>query len=157
MKQLYKPFYLLISISALFFTLQSRADEVLEAHCNMTFPEAMMELQEAIQHSGYKIARIQKVDKGLQGSGYKSEKYRIIFFGRPNEISTLKEKYPDVIPLLPLKIALYADKEKSVAVIANPKMYSKLYDNKELNIIFMRWQHDVNGIIKNFKSRCMDT
>lgn len=148
---------MLILISTLFFTLQSKADEVLKAHCNMSFPEAMMELQQAINQSGYKIARIQKVDKGLQGRGYKTEKYRIIFFGRPNEITSLKQKYPEVIPLLPLKIALYADKEKTVAVVANPKMYSKLYDNKELNIIFMRWQDDINSIFKNFNSLCQDT
>ena len=157
MKQLYRLYYLPVAIAALFFTSQLRADEVLEVHCNKPFPEAMMELQEAILHSGYKIVRIQKVDKGLQGSGYKSEKYRIIFFGRPNEIITLKEKHPNIIPLLPLKIALYADKEESVAIVANPRMYSKLYDNKELNIIFIQWQHDIDSIIKNFKSSCQAT
>ena len=157
MKQLYKLLYLLISIATVLFTPQSRANEVIEAECLMAFPEAMMELQEAIRASGYKIVRIQKIDKGLQGRGYKSEKYRLIFFGRSNEITSLKQKFPEVIPLLPLKMALYADKEKSVAVVANPKMYAKLYDNKELNIIFMRWQDDINSIIINFKKRCQET
>ena len=53
------------------------------------FPEAMSVLQANIIKQGFTISRVQRVDVGLSAKGYKTDKYRVVFFGKGDEIQTL--------------------------------------------------------------------
>ena len=62
------------------------AEDIVMARSTLPFPEAMLALQESIRAHGYTLSRVQRVDIGLTGMGYKTDKYRIVFAGKPDEI-----------------------------------------------------------------------
>ena len=74
--------------------MPSMANELLMVRTQQTFPEAMLTLQTSIREHGYSITRVQRIDIGLTGMGYKTDKYRIVFVGKPKEIQYLVDKYP---------------------------------------------------------------
>ncbi len=113
------------------------------------FPETMALLQEAIRHQGYELSRIQRVDVGLSAKGYKTDKYRVVFFGKGEQIQQLSLKYPQLIPYLPLKIAIFAENENTILISANPKIYNDLFKLPELKPTFEKWLKDVTQILKS--------
>ena len=54
----------------------------------------MLALQESIRDHGYIVSRVQRVDIGLTGMGYKTDKYRIVFAGKAEEIRTSQKRRP---------------------------------------------------------------
>ncbi len=56
------------------------------------FPSPCSPLQESIRDHGYAIWRVQRVGIGFTGMGYKTDKYRIVFFGKIDEVRNLAEK-----------------------------------------------------------------
>lgn len=121
-------------------------DELIMIRSNQAFPEAMTTLQSAITAQGYTISRVQRVDIGLTSSGYKTDKYRVVFFGKHPEIASLRKKYPSLIPYLPLKIAIFAEGEETILVSTNPIAFAQLYPDKELTTIFHAWEQDLIAI-----------
>ena len=97
---------LVISLSA---PLQAGNDRLLMMRSSQSFPETMLALQRTLGEYGYTISRVQRVDIGLTSSGFETDKYRIVFFGKPEEVRQLSEKHPQLIPYLPLKITLFAE------------------------------------------------
>ncbi|MCG6871062.1 MAG: DUF302 domain-containing protein [Gammaproteobacteria bacterium] len=125
-------------------------DAILEAHTNEAFPEAMLRVQDAIIDHGYVISRVQRVDFGLTQSGFNEEgRYRIVFFGRPQEIRRLAEEHPRLIPFLPLKITLsQAENETETMVLAlDPRQLAALYPDPALAPVFARWRADLRSIL----------
>ena len=111
------------------------------------FPEAMSVLQESIADQGYKLIRVQRVDVGLTKSGYKTAEYRIVFFGKADEVHRLSRKYPDLIPFLPLKLAIFAEGDDSIVVGANPRVLEDFYPDKRLRPQFRKWERDFHKIL----------
>lgn len=124
-------------------------DELIMIRSTQAFPEAMTSLQAAITAQGYTISRVQRVDIGLTSSGYKTDKYRIVFFGKKDEIYTLRDKYPELIPYLPLKIAIFAEGEETILVTSNPIAFTQLYPDDQLKQIFHQWRKDIVSIFKS--------
>ena len=58
------------------------ATDLIMARSHEKFPEAMLTLQESIAAHGYTVSRVQRIDIGLTGMGYKTDKYRIVFAGK---------------------------------------------------------------------------
>ena len=116
------------------------------------FPEAMRTLQEAIVQSGYTISMIQRVDIGLTGMGFKTDKYRVVFFGKKEEILNLPKRYPQLTPYLPLTIAIFAEDQETILTAMSPKFiandFIKSKQDKDLEIILNRWHTDLVNIIK---------
>ncbi|MFO7604247.1 MAG: DUF302 domain-containing protein [Gammaproteobacteria bacterium] len=98
----------------------AHADELLMARIHQDFPEAMLRLQAEITKLGYTVSRVQRVDIGLTASGYQTDKYRLVFYGKPAEISHISQQYPEMTPYLPLKIAIFAEADDTLLVAANP-------------------------------------
>jgi uncharacterized protein (DUF302 family) len=86
------------------------AEELFMVRSQLSFPEAMTVLQQAIRENGYQVSRVQRIDIGLTRSGYKTDKYRVVFFGKLQEIRRISDQYPELIAYLPLKIAIFAQK-----------------------------------------------
>lgn len=140
----------LLLILLLAFTTQSRAvvtGEMIMIRSSESFPEAMSMLQASIRKHGYEISRVQRVDIGLSAKGYKTDKYRVVFLGKGPQIQQLSHQYPQLIPYLPLKIAIFAEDESTIMVSANPYVYRDMFKIPELIPIFEQWQKDITSIL----------
>lgn len=123
-------------------------DELITVRSTQDFPSTMIELQEAIRLQNYTLSRVQRVDIGLQKSGFKTDSYRIVFFGRTAEIERLRLEYPQLIPYLPLKIVIFAEDEETLLVSLNPQQLMQMFPEPALQKIFARWQGDVVNILR---------
>lgn len=126
------------------------ADNMMMARTTQTFPEAMSELQELILAKGYVVSRVQRVDIGLTTSGYKTDKYRVVFYGKPEEIRQLSQHYPELTPYLPLKISIFAEDKDTILVTANPQHLNK-GGNDELAKVINRWEADLVEIFRKMR------
>jgi len=140
--------FLISLLSASFF---AQAEELIMSRVTQTFPETMVNLQSAIIKTGYKISRVQRVDIGLTKSGFKTDKYRVVFFGKPEEINMLSNNHIDLIPYLPLKISIFSENNETILISNNPLSFSGMY-NDIPKAIFNRWRDDINTIFKLTKN-----
>lgn len=106
----------------------------------------MLKLQETLTNFNYKVSRVQRVDIGLTTSGYTTDKYRIVFFGKQKEIDLISEKYPELIPYIPWKIAIFAEQEDTLLVTADPMWFSnKKYPGADKYL--KAWKKDIDKIL----------
>lgn len=127
------------------------AEDLLMVRSRAAFEESMLVLQQAISDQGYVLSRVQRVDIGLSEFGYKTDKYRVVFFGKPDEIRDLSARYPELIPHLPLQIAIFAEADETLLVTANPLQLSEAYANPELDKRFARWEKDMQVILEKVR------
>ena len=123
------------------------AEHLYMARVNMSFPEAMLKLQDTIKERGYKISRVQRVDIGLTNMGYKTDKYRIVFYGKPDENQQLLARFPVLQAYFPLKIAIFAE-EKDTLITAYDPLYLFGDGDPELTKISQEWKDDIEAIFK---------
>jgi len=116
-------------------------------HTPTDFPEAMAELQSAISSKGYVVSRVQRVDYGLSRRGFLSDKYQVVFFGKPGEINRLGEDWPQLAPFLPMRITILETEQGVEMVAVNPQRLARLYPEAELRPTFERWHRDVVAIL----------
>jgi len=142
---------LLILALAYLISSQSYATDLHMARSSASFPETMLKLQETIKNMGYKVSRVQRVDIGLTSSGYKTDKYRVVFYGKADEVAEISQKYPFMIPYLPLQIAIFAEGEETLLTSPNPL----LFDEKsapELKPVLQQWETDLAKIMAEMRS-----
>lgn len=144
-----KPTFIVV----LFFAWQqSIADETFfTAHCKTPFPESMSYLQELIIKQGYTISRVQHVDKGLKARGYDTGLYRVVFFGKKDEIHIIQNNYPALIPYIPLNITIFEDGIYTGISSINPISISELYRSKRIKSLTKSWQKDIYEIFTAYK------
>ncbi len=142
--------YLLAFVS-LSLALPVMADNMLMVRTQQDFPEAMLTLQTSVKEHGYHISRVQRIDIGLTGMGYKSEKYRIVFVGKPKEIQYLVDKYPVLAPYMPPQISIFAEGDETVLVTANPMIYAEMIDDDAAKVLFRRWESDVYSVFNDIR------
>lgn len=109
---------------------------------------AMESLQSAIKQQGFSITGIRKVDEGLAKSGFKSDKYRIVFFEKPDEVAALKKRYPEMSPYLPLKIVIFAEAGETLLVTSDPSVYIDLFPDPRLQELFRRWHQEIVDVMQ---------
>ena len=134
------------------FSVQAMASELLMVRTQQTFPEAMLTLQTSIKEHGYEVTRVQRIDIGLTGMGYKTDKYRIVFVGKPKEIQYLVDKYPVLAAYMPPQISIFAEHGETVLVTANPMVYADMIEDEEDKILFRRWESDVYSVFDDIRS-----
>jgi uncharacterized protein (DUF302 family) len=128
----------------------------LQESCNTPFPEAMTLLQEAIVSRGYTVSRVQHVDKGLRLRGYETGLYRVVFFGRPQQMAWVRLNYPALMSYLPMKITLFEDEGHVVASALQPATLSSFFEEEKIQQLLSSWQKDVTTIMA-FYGRCGET
>ncbi|MDH5423740.1 MAG: DUF302 domain-containing protein [Gammaproteobacteria bacterium] len=126
-------------------SFNSYADDLIMMRVKQSFPETMTSLQIAIKKAGYTISRVQRVDIGLTKSGFKTDKYRVVFFGKAEEVETLLNQYPDLAAFLPLKISIFAENNDTILVSNNPIILQR-YFKQIPEHYFTRWEKDVQKI-----------
>jgi uncharacterized protein (DUF302 family) len=127
--------------------LPAGADELLIVRSAQNFEEAMSTLQGAIAAHGYKVSKVQRVDVGLEAKGYKTDRYRVVFYGKPGEIEALATKHPKLIPYLPLSVAIFAEGGQTILTTARPGVLKELFPQTDLQPIFERWEKDLVTIL----------
>jgi uncharacterized protein (DUF302 family) len=127
------------------------ASDLIMARSHEKFPEAMLTLQTSIKEHGYTVARVQRIDIGLTGMGYGTDKYRVVFVGKKDEIQYLTKKYPDLTAYLPPKVSIFAEEGDTVVVTANPYIYKEMVDDED-KVIFDRWENDIYSVFEDFST-----
>ena len=129
-----------------FLSTNVLASDLIMARSSLPFSETMTNLQVSLKEHGYTVARVQRIDIGLTGMGYKTDKYRIVFVGKSHEIKYLVNKYPKMIPYLPPKLAMFAEGEDTLLVTANPHAFAQIIEDKKDRVIFDRWESDIYSV-----------
>lgn len=142
--------YLMVLVLALIAS-PVLAGDLLMVRTQQTFPEAMLTLQTSIREHGYAITRVQRIDIGLTGMGYKTDKYRVVFVGKPDEIQYLVNKYPELAAYMPPQISIFAEQGETVLVTANPLVYAEMVDDEADKILFRRWESDVYSVFDDLR------
>jgi uncharacterized protein (DUF302 family) len=127
-----------------------QADELLMVRSARPFGDAINDLQIAIQDHGYQVAHIQRVDVGMASGGYKTAEYRLVFFGKPDEMHELEERYPELLPYLPLKIVIFAEGSSTLALTFNPAILQAFFKIDPLQTQFRLWEKDILSILDQF-------
>jgi len=122
------------------------AEDMIMTRSVLAFPEAMLALQESIAAHGYTVSRVQRIDIGLTGMGYKTDKYRIVFAGKIDEIRELTSKAPQLTPYLPPKISIFAEGDQTILVTINPREYAAIAGEAVDPVFFDRWESDLRSI-----------
>lgn len=126
-------------------------ESLLMMRSSQSFPETMLALQKTLGEYGYTVSRVQRVDIGLTTSGFKTDKYRIVFFGKPEEIRHLSKAHPELIPYLPLKMTIFAEQDETLLVALDPTMLRELVDDEQLQYQLMRWKNDILAIMDELR------
>jgi uncharacterized protein (DUF302 family) len=139
--------WLALSLLVTLPALAADRESLLMVRSTKPFAETLDQLSAAINYSEYKISRIQRVDVGLTDMGFKTEKYRLVFFAKPAEIDRLAAAYPELIPFIPLKLVIFSEGNDTLLLVMNPHELRKLVPNPKLYPYFSRWETDVRKIL----------
>ena len=134
------------SLLLLFASTAVQAENMIMVRMHQNFDNAMILLKEKLNDYGYKIAHIQKCDGGLSEFGYKTGAYKSVFFGKFNEMRHLTKSHPELIPYLPLKVAVMQENDSIVMAALNPLALSQLFPDQDLQNQFGRWENDLRAI-----------
>ena len=139
---------ILVLLLSLAWLLPVQAEDLLMVRSKQSFPEAMLSLQGAIEAAGYTLSRVQRVDIGLTASGFATDMYRVVFLGKLDEVKYLTEHHPELIPYLPLKIAVFAEGDETLLVTYNPEIIGGFFPQPELQPYFARWERDLRNMFE---------
>jgi len=142
-----------IILSCLLWAPLAHASEhdVLMIRSSLPFPEAMSNLQNSIIEHQYTLSRVQRVDIGLEKAGYKTDRYRVVFFGKQEELKLITDAYPQMGAYLPLKFAIFAEEDETMLVALNPLHFQQIVDTPEYNVLFKRWASDIKSIMRDVR------
>lgn len=126
----------------------SMGDEMIMARSEKDFADTMNILERAIVENGYTVTRVQRVDVGLEAKGYLTDKYRVVFYGKGDEIAALADRYPQLIPYLPLSIGIFAEGDQTLITTGRPRALKALFPEKDLQPTFERWDYDLLDIFE---------
>ena len=144
----------LLCLVLLFLTLplSAIADDLIMRRIGITFPETMSALQSSIVEEGFKVSRVQRVDIGLTSSGYNTAEYRIVFFMREDVVHDIVKQHPELIPFLPLKITIFAERSDTILVTLNPIKLDEFFPDLKMSKTFAQWNVEVNRILDRVQS-----
>jgi len=143
----------LLLCALLVLALPAQAENMLMVRVHDDFEETMIQLKSTLNDYGYRIAHIQKCDGGLSGFGYKTDLYKSVFFGKFQEMRRLTREHPEIIPYVPLKIAVMKEKDTVLLVAMNPTTLEPLFPDPDLRIQFERWESDIRAIFEEMREK----
>ena len=105
----------------------------------------------SIEEHGYSVAHIQLCDGGMTDFGYKTDFYRVLFFGKLAEVRRISEKYPELVSYVPLKLAVIAEKDDTLLTVLNPEVLAPYFADAEVQIQLSRWHSDLESILDDVR------
>lgn len=127
----------------------AQAETILMSRAHDKFEVTLEVAKKSLADHGYVVSHIQRCDGGLKDFGFTTAPYRLLFFGKPEEVRSLTKKYPQIIPYLPLKLAVFEEGDEVLAAIFNPEELARLFKDEELKIHFTRWKSDFDSILND--------
>ena len=127
------------------------AGDLLMVRMDKPFPEAMTLLQSAISARGYTITRLQQVNENLAKRDFKSDMYRVVYFGKLDEVRQVTAAHPELIPFLPLNITIFAEGEQAILVASHPQTLQQFFPDPALKPVFDRWEKDIDSIMDELR------
>jgi uncharacterized protein (DUF302 family) len=104
-------------------------------------------VKSSVEEHDYSVAHVQLCDGGMTEFGYKSDLYRVVFFGKVAEVRRISESYPELVAYLPLKIAVIAEKEETLLTVLNPETLAPFFADEAVQIQLGRWHSDLVSIL----------
>lgn len=109
-------------------------------------------LRETILEYGYQVAHVQRCDGGMAEFHYKSDFYRVVFFGKVEEVREVLRRHPEMSPYLPLKIAVVAEEEDTVLASVDPRALGSMFpDDPGLQVLLARWYNDIDAMLEEMR------
>ncbi|MGB5254164.1 MAG: hypothetical protein WBN68_15750 [Sedimenticolaceae bacterium] len=108
-------------------------------------------VKSSVEEHGYSVAHVQLCDGGMTDFGYKSDLYRVIFFGKLGEVRLISESYPELVAYLPLKIAVIAEAEETLLTVLNPETLAPFFADEAVQIQLGRWHSDLVSILSDVR------
>ncbi len=148
MKRFFVPFLLL------FWLVPAAAEQtLLMVRVDMKAADTMEILKETIREYGYEVAHVQRCDGGMAEFDYKTDFYRVVFFGKLGEVRGILRRYPEMAPFLPLKIAVIAEEDQTVLAAIDPEALGHLFGHDPvLQVQFARWHNDIRSIMEELRT-----
>ncbi len=144
-----KKLLLFLLLLAPLQAVHASEQDVIMVRAKLPFPDAMTNLQNAIIEHKYVLSRVQRVDIGLEKAGFKTDRYRIVFFGKHDELKQITDEHPEVAAYLPLKMVIFAEGDETMLLTLNPLHFSKVLGSTEYNTLFKRWSNDLKSIMED--------
>ena len=138
-------------VLTLFLVAPAAADGLIMVRMDKPFPEAMALLQSAISSRGYTVTRLQQVNENLERREFKSDMYRVVYFGKLEEVKQITAKQPEMIPFLPLNITIFAEGEQTILVSSHPQTMRRFFPDPGLTPVFDRWEKDIVAIMDELR------
>ncbi len=126
-------------------------NKILTERVDANFVDTWAALNETIVAYHYHPAYFQRCDFALNKLNYKSDKYRILFFGEYDEIKKMSNKYPEIVPFLPLKITVMEEGNYTLLIATPPIILSSLVKTNDERMTIFRWQEDIKSILKQVR------
>ena len=79
--------------------------------------------------------------------GYHTDKYQLLFFGKLEEVRQVSHSHPEMIPFLPLKMAVFAERNETVMVALNPLELGRYINDPHLQVQLARWHSDIRAML----------
>lgn len=136
---------------AMLLTPLATADNMLMGRVPLRAEIVLEYVKTSIEEHGYSIAHVQLCDGGMKDFGYKSDFYRVVFFGKIDEVRMISERYPELVSYLPLKIAVIAEKDETLLTVLNPEALAPYFDDETLQIQLGRWHSDLVSIFEDVR------
>jgi len=142
----------LLTVVLLFAGLPfAHADSMIMGRIAMKAEIVLEYVKSSIEEHGYTIAHLQLCDGGMTDFGYKTDFYRVVFFGKIEEVRMITADYPELVSYLPLKIAVIAEKDETLLTVLNPGALTPFFDDERIQIQLGRWQSDLVSIFDDVR------
>ncbi len=117
----------------------SNHNELLIERVNTKFSYTWLALDKTIKAHNYKPAYLQRCDFALNERHYKTDKYRILFFGKYDEMKSMSKKYPGLAVFFPLKITVMEEGKHTLIIATPPITLLPLVDSGEDSLTIFYW------------------
>ena len=125
----------------------AQADNMLMSRIPLAADVVLAYAPSSIEEHGYAIAHMQTCDDGLGDVGYKTDFYRVLFFGKLAEARRISADYPELVPYVPLKLAIIAERDETLLTVLNPESLAPFFANEAVQIQLARWRNDLVSIL----------
>lgn len=146
-----RSFRLMLLSCVLLLSPLSIADNMIMGRIPLRAEIVQEYVQSSIEEHGYTIAHLQLCDGGMTDFGYKSDLYRVVFFGKIDEVRWISREHPELVSYLPLKIAVIAEKDETLLTVLNPEALVPFFADEAIQIQLGRWQSDLESIFSDVR------
>jgi uncharacterized protein (DUF302 family) len=127
------------------------ADNMIMARVPVAADIVFEYVKSSVEEHGYSVAHVQLCDGGMTDFGYKSDLYRVIFFGKVAEVRLISESYPELVAYQPLKIAVIAEADETLLTVLNPETLAPFFADEAVQIQLGRWHNDLVSILSDVR------